>query len=76
MIFCADMEFEHAVNDTLLRFLERCTRFLQEVGNNSSTVHEVDKFKQGPEMRRVQQKITDHLGVPYSLNTYGQKHFL
>ncbi|XP_028279829.1 multiple inositol polyphosphate phosphatase 1-like [Parambassis ranga] len=67
-----DREFEHAVNDTLMRFFERCTRFLQEVGNNSSAVHEVDKFKQRPEMRRVQQKIADRLGVPYSLITHDE----
>ncbi|KAM9726282.1 multiple inositol polyphosphate phosphatase 1-like [Menidia menidia] len=64
-----DTEFDHAVNDALMRFFDRCTRFLQEVDNNPSAVTEVDKFKQGPEMRRVQQKIADRLGVPYSLIT-------
>ncbi|CAG6016971.1 unnamed protein product [Menidia menidia] len=64
-----DTEFDHAVNDALMRFFDRCTRFLQEVDNNPSAATEVDKFKQGPEMRRVQQKIADRLGVPYSLIT-------
>ncbi|XP_069000694.1 multiple inositol polyphosphate phosphatase 1-like [Embiotoca jacksoni] len=65
-----DVEFEHAVNDALMRFFDQCNRFLQEVDNNPSAMTELDKFKQGPEMKRVQQKIADRLGVPYSLITY------
>lgn len=64
-----DMEFDHAVNDALMRFFDKCTRFLEEVDNNPSAVTEVEKFKQGPEMRRVQQKIADILNVPYSAIT-------
>uniref|UniRef100_A0A3Q2XAL7 Multiple inositol-polyphosphate phosphatase 1a n=2 Tax=Haplochromis burtoni TaxID=8153 RepID=A0A3Q2XAL7_HAPBU len=64
------MEFDHAVNDALMRFFDKCTRFLEEVDNNPSAVTEVEKFKQGPEMRRVQQKIADILNVPYSTITY------
>ncbi|XP_071336514.1 multiple inositol polyphosphate phosphatase 1-like [Trachinotus anak] len=65
-----DKEFDHAVNDSLMRFFDKCTRFVQEVDNNPSAVVEVDKFKQGPEMRRVQEKIADRLRVPYSLITH------
>lgn len=65
------MEFDHVVNDALMRFFDKCTRFLEEVDNNPSAVTEVEKFKQGPEMRRVQQKIADILNVPYSSITYG-----
>ncbi|XP_038593826.1 multiple inositol polyphosphate phosphatase 1-like [Micropterus salmoides] len=61
-----DMEFDHAVNDALMRFFDQCTRFVQEVDNNPSALSEMDKFKQGPEMRRVQEKIADRLGVPYN----------
>ncbi|XP_041645300.1 multiple inositol polyphosphate phosphatase 1-like [Cheilinus undulatus] len=61
-----DREFEHAVNDALMRFFDQCTRFVEEVDNNPSALSEVDKFKQGPEMRRVQEKIADRLGVPYN----------
>ncbi|XP_047459773.1 multiple inositol polyphosphate phosphatase 1-like [Mugil cephalus] len=64
-----DMEFDHTVNDALMRFFDQCTRFVQEVDNNPSAAPELDKFKQGPEMRRVQEKIADRLGVPYSLIT-------
>uniref|UniRef100_A0A3Q3WLA5 Multiple inositol polyphosphate phosphatase 1 n=1 Tax=Mola mola TaxID=94237 RepID=A0A3Q3WLA5_MOLML len=58
--------FDHAVNDALMRFFDQCTRFVQEVDGNPSALSEVDKFKQGPEMRRVQEKIADRLRVPYS----------
>ncbi|XP_037321199.2 multiple inositol polyphosphate phosphatase 1a [Pungitius pungitius] len=61
-----DKEFDHAVNDALMRFFDQCTRFVQEVDKNPSALSEVDKFKQGPEMRRVAEKIADRLRVPYS----------
>ncbi|KAI3363275.1 hypothetical protein L3Q82_011903, partial [Scortum barcoo] len=61
-----DMEFDHAVNDALMRFFEQCTRFVQEVEENPSALSELDKFKQGPEMTRVTQKVADRLGVPYN----------
>ncbi|XP_078128696.1 multiple inositol polyphosphate phosphatase 1a [Sander vitreus] len=61
-----DKEFDHAVNDALMRFFDQCTRFVQEVDNNPSALSEVDKFKQGPEMKRVTQKIADRLRVPYN----------
>ncbi|XP_074502158.1 multiple inositol polyphosphate phosphatase 1-like [Sebastes fasciatus] len=64
-----DKEFDHEVNDTLMRFFDQCTRFVQEVDNNPSALSEVDKFKQGPEMRRVQEKVADRLGAPHSLIT-------
>ncbi|XP_071336511.1 multiple inositol polyphosphate phosphatase 1-like [Trachinotus anak] len=60
-----DKEFDHAVNDALMRFFDKCTKFVQEVDNNPSALSEVDKFKQGPEMIRVQEKIADRLKVPY-----------
>ncbi|CAN9499728.1 unnamed protein product [Ophioblennius macclurei] len=62
-----DKEFDHAVNDALMRFFDQCTRFVEEVDNNPSALKEMDKFKEGPEMKRVQQKIADRLGVPYNL---------
>ncbi|KAI3363274.1 hypothetical protein L3Q82_011902 [Scortum barcoo] len=65
-----DKEFDHAANDALMRFFDKCTRFVLEVDNNPSAVVEVEKFQQGPEMRRVQEKIADRLRVPYSNITY------
>uniref|UniRef100_A0A3P9PGU0 Multiple inositol polyphosphate phosphatase 1 n=1 Tax=Poecilia reticulata TaxID=8081 RepID=A0A3P9PGU0_POERE len=66
----ADVEFQHAVNDALMRFFDKCTKFVQEVDNNPSALTEMDKFTQGPEMVRVQQKIADRLNVSYHLITY------
>ena len=60
------------MNDALMRFFDKCTRFVQEVDNNPSALTEVDKFKQGPEMRRVREKIADRLRVPYNAITAGQ----
>ncbi|XP_015242381.1 PREDICTED: multiple inositol polyphosphate phosphatase 1-like [Cyprinodon variegatus] len=65
-----DVEFGHEVNDTLMRFFNHCTRYVQEVDQNQSAVTEVQKFKQGLEMMRVQEKIAQHLGVSSSLLTY------
>ncbi|XP_068183081.1 multiple inositol polyphosphate phosphatase 1-like [Antennarius striatus] len=61
----SDKEFDHAVNDALMRFFDQCTKFVEEVDNNPSALLEMDRFKQGPEMRRVQEKIADRLRVPY-----------
>ncbi|KAM9345142.1 multiple inositol polyphosphate phosphatase 1-like [Symphorus nematophorus] len=65
-----DKEFDHVVIDALMRFFDQCARFVEEVDNNPAAVAEVDKFKQGPEMRRVQEKIADRLRVPYNNITY------
>ncbi|XP_056251924.1 multiple inositol polyphosphate phosphatase 1-like [Seriola aureovittata] len=64
-----DKEFDHAVNDALMRFFDKCTRFVQEIDKNPSALTEVDKFKEGPEMRRVQEKIADRLKVQYNTIT-------
>lgn len=60
------------MNDDLMRFFDHCTRFVEEVDENPAALSEVDKFKQGPEMRRVQEKIADRLKVPYNTITDGQ----
>ncbi|CAN9499729.1 unnamed protein product [Ophioblennius macclurei] len=65
-----DVEFDHEVNDTLMRFFAECPRLKQDVDNSPSAVQEVMKFKEGAEMKKVQQKIAGHLGVRNSLITY------
>lgn len=67
-----DQEFDHAENDALMRFFDQCTRFVEEVEDNPEALSEMEKFKQGPEMRRVQEKVADRLSVPYNNITYGQ----
>ncbi|XP_017283551.1 multiple inositol polyphosphate phosphatase 1-like [Kryptolebias marmoratus] len=64
-----DVEFDHTVNDALMRFFDQCTKYVRDVGDNPSAMPELDKFQQGPEMNRVLQKIADRLGVPYALIT-------
>ncbi|KAK1905254.1 Multiple inositol polyphosphate phosphatase 1 [Dissostichus eleginoides] len=64
-----DQDFDHAINDSVMRFFDHCTRYVQEVDNNSSALSEINKFRQGPEMRRVTEKIANRLGVQYSLIT-------
>lgn len=46
-IICTDTEFEHAVNDALMRFFDKCTKFVEDVDKNPSALIEVDKFKNG-----------------------------
>ncbi|CAF98607.1 unnamed protein product, partial [Tetraodon nigroviridis] len=62
-------EIQHTINDALMRFFEKCTRFVEEVERNTSALSEVEKFTQRPEMVRVREKIADRLRVPYSTIT-------
>ncbi|XP_053730521.1 multiple inositol polyphosphate phosphatase 1-like [Synchiropus splendidus] len=59
-----DRELGYTVNDGLMRFFDKCPKFRQQVLNNQSAIAEVDKFKHGPEMRRVREKIAGLLGIP------------
>ncbi|XP_056386015.1 multiple inositol polyphosphate phosphatase 1 isoform X2 [Hyla sarda] len=52
------------VNDTLMRFFDHCEKFVAQVEDNDTALHEVDKFKEGPEMKTVLQKISNLLGIP------------
>ncbi|XP_051883820.1 multiple inositol polyphosphate phosphatase 1b isoform X2 [Pristis pectinata] len=51
------------VDDGLLRFFESCQKFVRLVENNGSALHQVEIFKQGPEMERVIHKMAQKLGV-------------
>ncbi|XP_063817788.1 multiple inositol polyphosphate phosphatase 1 isoform X2 [Pseudophryne corroboree] len=55
---------EPVVNDTLMRFFDHCERFVVQVEDNDTAMYELDKFKEGPEMRRVLQKISTLLDIP------------
>lgn len=59
------------MNDTLMRFFDKCIKLVQEVDNNPAALAEVNNFKKGPEMRRVQEKIADRLNVTDTLITHG-----
>lgn len=66
-----DFAFGHTVNDTLMRFYTQCARLVQGVDKNASALIEIDRFNQGSEMKRVQEKIANQLRVPHSLISYG-----
>ncbi|XP_053548880.1 multiple inositol polyphosphate phosphatase 1-like [Bombina bombina] len=57
---------EVLVNDTLMRFFDHCEKFVVEVEDNDTAMHQVDKFKESPEMMKVVHKISARLGVPES----------
>lgn len=69
--FYPDKEFDHSVNDTLMRFFDKCIKLVQEVNNNLTALEEINNFKKGPEMRRVQEKIAGSLNVSDTLITHG-----
>lgn len=60
-----EVELEPAVNDALMRYFDHCERFVKEVESNKSALEEVKRFNEGPEMKRVMEKIADRLKVPY-----------
>uniref|UniRef100_A0A672K6Q5 Multiple inositol polyphosphate phosphatase 1 n=2 Tax=Sinocyclocheilus grahami TaxID=75366 RepID=A0A672K6Q5_SINGR len=60
------VELEPAVNDALMRYFDQCERFVKEVENNKSALEEVKRFNEGPEMKRVMEKMADRLDVPYA----------
>ncbi|XP_073452422.1 multiple inositol polyphosphate phosphatase 1 [Aquarana catesbeiana] len=55
---------EPVVNDTLMRFFDHCEKFVVQVEDNDTALHEVDKFKIGPEMQKVINKVADLLSIP------------
>lgn len=63
----AEMDIEE--NDALMRFFDQCERFVKEV-NNKNALEEVKRFNEGPEMKRIMEKMADRLEVPYSSITY------
>ncbi|XP_010219187.1 PREDICTED: multiple inositol polyphosphate phosphatase 1 [Tinamus guttatus] len=56
----ADIE----VNDPLLRFFEHCEKFVALVEENDTAMHQVDTFKEGPEMQRVLERVAGALCLP------------
>ncbi|XP_078269280.1 multiple inositol polyphosphate phosphatase 1b [Rhinoraja longicauda] len=58
------------VDDHLLRFFDTCQKFVRQVENNDTALHQLDMFKQGPEMGRVVGKMAKKLGVsPDAIST-------
>ncbi|XP_051935854.1 multiple inositol polyphosphate phosphatase 1-like [Hippocampus zosterae] len=60
-----DQTFDYEVNDALMKYFVHCTKFVEDVIGNPSALSQVDKFKEGPEMKSVREKIANQLRVPY-----------
>ncbi|XP_053244600.1 multiple inositol polyphosphate phosphatase 1 isoform X1 [Podarcis raffonei] len=51
-------------NDKLMRFFDLCERFVKDIEDNDTAMHELDAFKEGPEMKEVVGKIANTLCLP------------
>lgn len=52
------------INDRLMRFFEHCAKFRKYVEDNDTAMHEVDAFKESPEMKKIVEKIANTLCLP------------
>lgn len=57
-------EGEVEVNDSLMRFFDHCAKFVALVEENDAAMCQVDAFKEGPEMRKVLEKVASALCLP------------
>ncbi|KAM6067586.1 multiple inositol polyphosphate phosphatase 1 [Chlamydotis macqueenii] len=57
-------ETEVEVNDSLMRFFDHCAKFVALVEENDAAMCQVDAFKEGPEMRKVLEKVASALCLP------------
>ncbi|XP_038629744.1 multiple inositol polyphosphate phosphatase 1b isoform X3 [Scyliorhinus canicula] len=58
------------VNDGLMRFFDHCEKFKNLVENNNTALHQVEIFKNGPEMERIMSNMAKKLGISSSaINT-------
>lgn len=59
-------ETEIEVNDALMRFFDHCDKFVAFVEDNDTAMYQVNAFKEGPEMRKVLEKVASALCLPAS----------
>ncbi|XP_065494908.1 multiple inositol polyphosphate phosphatase 1 [Caloenas nicobarica] len=57
-------EVEVQVNDALMRFFDYCAKFVALVEENDAAMCQVNAFKEGPEMRKVLEKVASALCLP------------
>ncbi|NWH76530.1 MINP1 phosphatase, partial [Piaya cayana] len=57
-------EVEVEVNDSLMRFFDHCAKFVALVEENDAAMCQVNAFKEGPEMRKVLEKVASALCLP------------
>lgn len=56
-------DYIHEVDDLLLRFFERCRGYMEGVESNRTALMEVERFKQGPELKTVLNRVSIRLGL-------------
>ncbi|RLW04058.1 hypothetical protein DV515_00006182 [Chloebia gouldiae] len=57
-------EVEIEVNDFLMRFFDHCAKFVAMVEENDKAMCQVTAFKEGPEMKKVLEKVASALCLP------------
>ncbi|NXI21976.1 MINP1 phosphatase, partial [Sterrhoptilus dennistouni] len=57
-------EVEVEVNDSLMRFFDHCAKFVALVEENDAAMCQVNAFKEGPEMKKVLEKVASALCLP------------
>ncbi|NXQ93770.1 MINP1 phosphatase, partial [Sagittarius serpentarius] len=57
-------EVEVEVNDSLMRFFDHCAKFVAFVEENDTAMCQVNAFREGPEMRKVLEKVASALCLP------------
>ncbi|XP_017589276.1 PREDICTED: multiple inositol polyphosphate phosphatase 1 [Corvus brachyrhynchos] len=55
---------EVEVNDSLMRFFDHCAKFVALVEENDAAMCQVNAFKEGPEMKKVLEKVASALCLP------------
>ncbi|XP_062988999.1 multiple inositol polyphosphate phosphatase 1 [Elgaria multicarinata webbii] len=60
----ATMSETFEINDRLMRFFDHCEKFVKDVEDNNTAMHELDAFKEGLEMKKVVEKIANTLCLP------------
>ncbi|KAG7325219.1 hypothetical protein KOW79_011535 [Hemibagrus wyckioides] len=61
-----DVGFRHYVNDSLMRFFDKCKRFVEGIENNKTALKEVKLFKASLEMDEVCRRMASRLQIPHS----------
>lgn len=49
-----------------MRFFDHCDKFVAFVEDNDTAMYQVNAFKEGPEMRKVLEKVASALCLPAS----------
>lgn len=47
-----------------MRFFDYCKKFIEDVEDNNTAVHEVNAFKKGPEMQKIVEEVANKLCLP------------